>query len=41
MGGTHIISSVEINDFNGMNFSLINKVDDPQSRYVFHLYKLN
>lgn len=40
IGGTHIISSVQINDFSNANFSLIDKIDDSQSRYTFYIYQL-
>ena len=41
MGGTHIISAVEILNATYINLSLIKKIDHPKSRYVFYLYGLD
>lgn len=40
MGGTHVISAVEILNFKEMGLTFLDKIDTPKSRYIFYLYKL-
>ena len=40
MGGTHVISAVEILNFREIDLTLLDKIDNPKSRYIFYLYEL-
>ena len=40
MGGTHVISAVEILNFKEMGLTFLDKIDTSKSRYIFYLYEL-
>ena len=39
MGGTHVVSAVEILNFKDLDLVFLAKIDDPKSRYIFYLYE--